>query len=96
MEKMGFLPIYVLWNYNERGHRESLAKGIATYAVEQPFFIDTEECFSLCIPFPLGVSFFPFDQGISILRSCGTPEETINVLCTETSPVKWRDYFNKK
>lgn len=91
-QKMGFLPIYVLWDYK----RKFYTIGVGSYAVVDYFHRDTEEFKIWCIPFPLNVSFYPFEQGISLLRCCGTPEETVNVLCNEAGATKWVEYFNNR
>lgn len=88
--KMGHLPIYVVI-HPEFGH---LVLGIGHYALEKPFHRDDSNCHAWCIPYPLYVPFYPFDHGIHVLRSCGTPEELVNILCHETNHKKWIDYFN--
>jgi len=89
---MGFLPVYVFWHYNlEDPH---FVCGVGSYAAEKPFYKDDPNCRVWCIPFPLNVPFHPFEQGISVLRSCGTPETTVHMLCYERSPQKWIEYFN--
>lgn len=88
--KMGHLPIYVEWIPKLK----RFVPGIGHYAMEKSFHKDEPNIHVWCIPYPLYVPFFPFDNGIHVLRSCGTSEELVNILCYETNGKKWIDYFN--
>lgn len=87
----GFLPLYVCYNKDKRAFECSVGR----YAVDHDFHYNTFDFKVWCVPFPMGVSFFPVShETAEHLRSCGNSDYVVELVCNKVDSVEWINYFS--